>query len=165
MEFKVKSISLTTHNVDSTRALGAAISKILHERDLIILTGDLGAGKTALAQGIGAGLGVTETMLSPTFTVVREYLGRLPLQHLDLYRLVHVQEVLDLGIDDVLDSGVTIVEWGEGAIEALGDERLEITISLVPDRADDDRLFEFQMFGASWTDREDALNSLIGNAR
>ena len=158
----MNSLSLITHNVESTRALGSALAASLRERDLIILTGDLGAGKTALAQGIGAGLGVTEVMLSPTFTVVREYIGRLPLQHLDVYRLAHVQEVLDLGIDEVLDSGVTIVEWGDAAIEALGDERLEITISLLPEGADNDRLLVLQTFGAAWTDRADALHALVG---
>ncbi|MBJ7282254.1 MAG: tRNA (adenosine(37)-N6)-threonylcarbamoyltransferase complex ATPase subunit type 1 TsaE, partial [Acidimicrobiia bacterium] len=120
-------VSLITHSVETTRALGGALAAILREGDLIILSGDLGAGKTALAQGIGAGLGVSEPMLSPTFTVVREYIGRLPLQHLDVYRLGHLQEVLDLGIDEVLDIGVTIVEWGDAALDALGDERLEIT--------------------------------------
>ncbi len=161
----MKSISVVTRNVDSTRAIGSLLSEILRERDLVILTGDLGAGKTAFAQGIGAGLGVKERMLSPTFTVVREYVGRLPLQHLDVYRLVHVQEVLDLGIDEVLDSGVTIVEWGDAAISALGEERLEIIISLIPDGADSDRLLAFKTFGASWDDREDALKSLIGEVQ
>lgn len=153
---------LITHSVETTRALGGALSAILREGDLIILSGDLGAGKTALAQGIGAGLGVTEPMLSPTFTVVREYIGRLPLQHLDVYRLGHMQEVLDLGIDEVLDNGVTIVEWGDAALDALGDERLEITISLLPEGADSDRLLVFQIFGEAWSSRSDDIQMLVG---
>jgi len=155
-------VSLIAHSVETTRALGGALAAILREGDLIILSGDLGAGKTALAQGIGAGLGVSEPMLSPTFTVVREYIGRLPLQHLDVYRLGHLQEVLDLGIDEVLDIGVTIVEWGDAALDALGDERLEITISLIPDGADDDRLLVFQTFGEAWSSRSDDLQRLVG---
>lgn len=155
-------VSLITHSVETTRALGGALAAILREGDLIILSGDLGAGKTALAQGIGAGLGVTEPMLSPTFTVVREYIGRLPLQHLDVYRLGHLQEVLDLGIDEVLDNGVTIVEWGDAALDALGDERLEITISLLPEGADSDRLLVFQTFGEAWSSRSDDLQRLVG---
>ncbi|AKL74328.1 tRNA threonylcarbamoyl adenosine modification protein YjeE [Actinobacteria bacterium IMCC26256] len=155
-------VSLITHSVETTRALGGALAEILREGDLIILSGDLGAGKTALAQGIGAGLGVTEPMLSPTFTVVREYIGRLPLQHLDVYRLGHMQEVLDLGIDEVLDNGVTIVEWGDAALDALGDERLEITISLLPEGADSDRLLVFQIFGEAWSSRSDDLQMLVG---
>jgi tRNA threonylcarbamoyladenosine biosynthesis protein TsaE len=151
-----------THSVETTRALGGALAAILREGDLIILSGDLGAGKTALAQGIGAGLGVTEPMLSPTFTVVREYIGRLPLQHLDVYRLGHMQEVLDLGIDEVLDNGVTIVEWGDAALDALGDERLEVTISLLPEGADSDRLLVFQIFGEAWSSRSDDLQMLVG---
>lgn len=156
------SISLMTSSVDTTRALGGALAEILREGDLIILTGDLGAGKTALAQGIGAGLGVTEPMLSPTFTVVREYVGRLPLQHLDIYRLGHMQEVLDLGIDEVLDNGVTIVEWGDAALDALGDERLEITLSLLPEGGDSDRLLVLQTFGEAWSSRSDDLERLVG---
>ncbi len=155
-------VSLITHSVETTRALGGALAAILCEGDLIILSGDLGAGKTALAQGIGAGLGVSEPMLSPTFTVVREYIGRLPLQHLDVYRLGHLQEVLDLGIDEVLDIGVTIVEWGDAALDALGDERLEITISLLPEGADSDRLLVFQIFGEAWSSRSDDLQRLVG---
>ncbi|MEN9594370.1 MAG: hypothetical protein RLY23_853 [Actinomycetota bacterium] len=155
-------VSLIAHSVETTRALGGALAAILREGDLIILSGDLGAGKTALAQGIGAGLGVTEPMLSPTFTVVREYIGRLPLQHLDVYRLGHLQEVLDLGIDEVLDIGVTIVEWGDAALDALGDERLEITISLLPAGADSDRLLVFQTFGEAWSSRSDDLQRLVG---
>jgi tRNA threonylcarbamoyladenosine biosynthesis protein TsaE len=155
-------VSLITHSVETTRALGGALAAILREGDLIILSGDLGAGKTALAQGIGAGLGVTEPMLSPTFTVVREYIGRLPLQHLDVYRLGHLQEVLDLGIDEVLDIGVTIVEWGDAALDALGDERLEITISLLPAGADSDRLLVFQTFGEAWSSRSEDLQRLVG---
>ena len=155
-------VSLMTHSVETTRALGEALAAILREGDLIILSGDLGAGKTALAQGIGAGLGVTEPMLSPTFTVVREYIGRLPLQHLDVYRLGHLQEVLDLGIDEVLDIGVTIVEWGDAALDALGDERLEITISLLPEGADSDRLLVFQTFGEAWSSRSDDLQMIVG---
>ncbi len=155
-------ISLITNSVETTRSLGGALAAILREGDLIILTGDLGAGKTALAQGIGAGLGVTEPMLSPTFTVVREYIGRLPLQHLDVYRLGHMQEVLDLGIDEVLDNGVTIVEWGDAAIDALGDERLEITLSLLPEGGDSDRLLVLQTFGEAWSSRSDDLERLVG---
>lgn len=155
-------VSLITHSVETTRALGGALAEILREGDLIILSGDLGAGKTALAQGIGAGLGVSEPMLSPTFTVVREYIGRLPIQHLDVYRLGHLQEVIDLGIDEVLDIGVTIVEWGDAALDALGDERLEITISLLPEGADSDRLLVFQTFGEAWSSRSDDLQRLVG---
>jgi tRNA threonylcarbamoyladenosine biosynthesis protein TsaE len=155
-------VSLMTNSVETTRALGGALAAMLREGDLIILTGDLGAGKTALAQGIGAGLGVSEPMLSPTFTVVREYVGRLPIQHLDVYRLGHLQEVLDLGIDEVLDSGVTIVEWGDAALDALGDERLEITISLLPEGADSDRLLVLQAFGEAWSSRSEDLQTLAG---
>lgn len=155
-------VSLMTNSVETTRALGGALAAMLREGDLIILTGDLGAGKTALAQGIGAGLGVSEPILSPTFTVVREYVGRLPIQHLDVYRLGHLQEVLDLGIDEVLDSGVTIVEWGDAALDALGDERLEITISLLPEGADSDRLIVLQAFGEAWSSRSEDLQTLAG---
>ena len=129
----------TTNAVEGTRALGRALATVLRPGDVIVLTGDLGAGKTAFAQGVADGLGVTDRVTSPTFTIVQEYAGRIPVQHLDLYRLGSVQEVLDLGLDETVEERVTIVEWGDVALEALPDEHLEVVISLVPDAGDDVR--------------------------
>ena len=105
-----------TATADDTRAVGAALAGLLVPGDVLVLTGDLGAGKTTLTQGIAKGLGATEHVASPTFTLVREYLtGRLPVAHVDVYRLRRAQDVLDLALDE-LDGGhdgVLIVEWGD----------------------------------------------------
>lgn len=140
----------TTTSVEGTRALGRGLAAGLRAGDVIVLTGDLGAGKTAFAQGIAAGLGVTERVTSPTFTIVQEYEGRIPVQHLDLYRLGSVQEVLDLGLDETIDERVTLVEWGDVALEALPEEHLELVIALVPDAGDDVRSITATGRGPRW---------------
>lgn len=143
-------MSITTTSVDATRAFGRALAAHLRPGDVIVLTGDLGAGKTACSQGIAAGLGVTERVTSPTFTIVQEYEGDIPVQHLDLYRLGSVQEVLDLGLDETIDDRVTLVEWGDVALDALPEEHLELVISLVPDAGDDVRTITATGRGARW---------------
>lgn len=97
-----------------THALGRALGAALEPGDVILLVGDLGAGKTALAQGIGAGLGVRAVINSPTFTILKEYAGRLPLYHFDLYRIESPDELYTLGFDEYfVGDGVCVVEWAE----------------------------------------------------
>jgi tRNA threonylcarbamoyladenosine biosynthesis protein TsaE len=101
-------------SVERTRVLGEALGALLAAGDLILLVGDLGAGKTALTQGIGAGLGVRGVINSPTFTILKEYAGRLPLYHFDLYRIDSPDEVYTLGFEDYFEGdGVSVVEWAE----------------------------------------------------
>lgn len=101
-------------SVERTRALGAALGALLATGDVILLVGDLGAGKTALTQGIGAGLGVRGIINSPTFTILKEYSGRLPLYHFDLYRIESPNEIFALGFEDYFEGdGVSVVEWAE----------------------------------------------------
>ncbi|MGX7681013.1 tRNA (adenosine(37)-N6)-threonylcarbamoyltransferase complex ATPase subunit type 1 TsaE [Jatrophihabitans sp. DSM 45814] len=115
-------------------AFGRKLAGILEPGDLLVLTGPLGAGKTALTQGIGAGLGVRGPVVSPTFVIARVHQGgRLPLVHVDAYRLRSLDEVDDMDLDvDIADS-VTVVEWGAGLVERLSDARLEVTIGRRPD--------------------------------
>lgn len=143
-------MSFTTTSVEETRAFGRALAAHLRPGDVIVLTGDLGAGKTACSQGIAAGLGVTERVTSPTFTIVQEYEGDVPVQHLDLYRLGSVQEVLDLGLDETIDDRVTLVEWGDVALAALPEEHLELVITLEPDAGDDVRTITATGRGVRW---------------
>jgi tRNA threonylcarbamoyl adenosine modification protein YjeE len=117
------------------RDLGRQLAGLLRAGDLIIVSGPLGAGKTTLTQGIGAGLGVRGLVTSPTFVIARVHPGPTPLVHVDAYRLGSAIELDDLDLDADTDASVTIVEWGEGLAEELSADRLEIMI--VPEWAAD----------------------------
>ena len=113
----------------ATTSLGLALARAARPGDLICLWGDLGAGKTHLAKAIGAGLGVTDTIASPSFILMAEYAGRLPLFHLDLYRLADAADALAGGlIDDRQAGGVTIVEWPDRMADALPAARVDVLI-------------------------------------
>jgi len=129
------------------RALGKRLAEFLRVGDLVILSGPLGAGKTTLTQGIGAGLGVRGAVTSPTFVIARVHPGPVvPLVHADAYRLGSVIEVDDLDLDTA--NSVTVVEWGEGLAEGLADDRLEISIS--PDPESQERTVRIQGHGERW---------------
>ena len=114
---------------DATTRLGLALATVARAGDLICLWGDLGAGKTHLAKAIGAGLGVTDTIVSPSFILMAEYRGRLPLFHLDPYRLVDAEDALAGGlIDERQAEGLTLVEWPERLGDALPEGRLDVHI-------------------------------------
>ena len=139
--------------VDDTRALGAELAGLLRPGDLVVLVGPLGAGKTALTQGIGAALGVGEPVTSPTFVIARVHRGgRVPLVHVDAYRLGGAADVDDLDLDVTVAGSVTVVEWGQGLVEQLADEHLEVRL----DRRDDEvRTAELVAHGPSWERRLD----------
>jgi len=122
--------------VEDTRAFGKELAKGLRPGDLVVLTGPLGAGKTALTQGIGEGLGVTGRVTSPTFVIARVHRGPVPLVHVDAYRLRDSGrlDLDDLAVDEDLETSVVVVEWGEGVVEAFSDSRLEVVL----ERHDDD---------------------------
>ena len=129
MTGNTRSIQHLSRSPAETRTLGRRLGELLEAGDVVTLRGDLGAGKTALAQGVGEGLGVTEPVSSPTFTLVQEYRGRLPLWHLDVYRLRSPEEVVDLGWSDLLaGGGVLLVEWPERIEPFLPPERLDLTL-------------------------------------
>ena len=136
-----------------TRALGAALAGLVRAGDLVVLVGPLGAGKTALTQGLGDALGVREPVTSPTFVISRVHRGgRLPLVHVDAYRLGGVADVDDLDLDASTEESVTVVEWGQGLVEQLADEHLEVRL----DRRDDDvRTARLVPHGPGWEQRLD----------
>ncbi|MGY1784118.1 tRNA (adenosine(37)-N6)-threonylcarbamoyltransferase complex ATPase subunit type 1 TsaE [Geodermatophilus sp. SYSU D00698] len=138
---------------EDTRALGAELAAVVRPGDLVVLTGPLGAGKTALTQGLGAALGVAEPVTSPTFVIARVHRGgRLPLVHVDAYRLGSVADVDDLDLDASTEESVTVVEWGAGLVERLADEHLEVRL----DRRDDDvRTAVLVPHGPGWEARLD----------
>lgn len=134
-------MQITTHNADETQALGQRLAKRLLPGDVIAYFGDLGAGKTALTRGIAQGLGVTDLVTSPTYTIVNEYLtGRIPLFHFDMYRLGSSDELFDIGWEDYLArGGVCAVEWSENVEDALRDA-IHITIEKDPLEPDTRRI-------------------------
>jgi tRNA threonylcarbamoyladenosine biosynthesis protein TsaE len=121
--------------VEDTERLGAELAGVVVPGDLVVLVGPLGAGKTAFTRGFGRGLGVTEPVTSPTFVIARVHTGgRLPLVHVDAYRLGGAADVDDLDLDVTVADSVTVVEWGQGLVEQLTDEHLEVRL----ERRDDD---------------------------
>jgi tRNA threonylcarbamoyladenosine biosynthesis protein TsaE len=153
-------IELATTSVDDTRALAAEVARLAAPGDLVVLAGDLGSGKTAFAQGFARGLGIEEPVTSPAFILVRTYEGRLPLVHLDVYRLDTMQELVDLGIAELLDEGaVTLVEWGDAVAPALPADFLEVRLDTT-DSADD-RLLHIRSVGPAWPPRADALRRAL----
>lgn len=138
-----------------TRALGVRLAGLLRRGDLLVLSGPLGAGKTVLVQGIGAGLGVQGAIVSPTFVIARVHraaaLGGLALVHVDAYRLGCMAEVDDLDLDVDVVSAVTAVEWGAGKAEQLADARLEIALQRADDS--DQRTATLRPHGGDWAER------------
>lgn len=127
-------LEITSRNDSDTRTLGRRLGELAEPGDVFLLEGNLGAGKTTLVQGIAEGLGVEGYASSPTFTLVNEYTGRIPLYHIDLYRLTDAREALDLGLDEYLyGNGITAIEWAEKAMEAMPDETLLIIIRYLDD--------------------------------
>lgn len=132
----------------------------MSDGDLVLLTGDLGAGKTAFVQGVGAGLGVTTPITSPTFTLVQHYPGRLTVHHVDAYRLDGPGDALDLCLHELLDDGgVMLVEWGDRIGSELPRDRLEVQFSFGP--APDDREIVVRVTGESWVERNPLLREAL----
>jgi tRNA threonylcarbamoyladenosine biosynthesis protein TsaE len=154
-------IELRTETADETREVGGALAALLDPRDTIVLTGDLGAGKTTLVQGIGTGLGVEEHVSSPTFTLIREYTGRLGVAHVDVYRLDRVQDVLDLGLDEVGGPDrVLLVEWGDVVEDLLPGDRLRIEVT-TPDPETEARRIAIEPGGRAWAGRWERLEQAM----
>lgn len=136
---------LISHSPEQTQKIGVHIGKSALAGDIFLLVGTLGVGKTCLTQGIARGLDIKEYALSPSFVIVRELYGRLPLYHIDLYRLDHIEEIADLGLDDYLYSnGICVIEWAEKGVDILPAEHLLIRIGYL---ANDERRFQFQPSG------------------
>lgn len=131
---------VTLPTAEDTRAWGARLGRLLRAGDLVVLTGELGAGKTTLTQGIGEGLGVRGPVTSPTFVIARVHpslVGGPELVHVDAYRLGGLAELDDLDLDASLEESVTVVEWGRGLAEDLTEDRLEVLLTTVASPAGD----------------------------
>ena len=138
-------LELISHSPEQTQKFGVHIGELALPGDIFLLVGALGTGKTCLTQGIAWGLQIKEYALSPSFVIVRELYGRLPLYHIDLYRLDHIEEVAELGLDDYLYSnGVCVVEWAEKGLSLLPTKHLLIQISYL---SDTERSFQLKPSG------------------
>ena len=127
-------VELASRSPEETQKLGKRLGELALPGDVFLLVGGLGTGKTCLTQGIAWGLGIKEYTMSPTFVIVRELYGRLPLYHIDLYRLDHIEEIVDLGLDDyIYGKGVCVVEWAEKGLSILPAEYLLVEISYLSD--------------------------------
>ncbi len=153
-------LALCTRSVEATRSVGEALAPLAHAGDLVVLEGELGAGKTAFTQGFARGLGVEGPVTSPTFTLVHEHRGRMLLHHLDVYRLERLAELADLGLAELLDDGgVTLIEWGDAVVSALPSDHLEVRITFGD--ADDDRNLRLRAAGPRWSARWLAIAAAV----
>ncbi len=141
-----------TGNEEETRDLAARLSRLLVPGDVLLLAGELGTGKTCFVKGLAEGLGVQEKVLSPTFTLLREYRGRVPLYHLDAYRLKGPEDLFDLGLEEYLGGeGILAVEWGDRVRGFFKEEYLEVEISFAGET--DERRIRLLPGGSSWERR------------
>jgi tRNA threonylcarbamoyladenosine biosynthesis protein TsaE len=127
------SFSVITRSPDETRIVGASLAAVILPGDVVSLSGDLGAGKTVFVQGLAASLGVMERVTSPTFTIHQQYEGRFTLSHMDVYRLDSFQEVLDLGMEELMENSILVIEWGDAIAPLLPRRRLEVNLRTVDD--------------------------------
>lgn len=152
-------MKLTTASAAETQAVAGALAALVRAGDVILLSGDLGAGKTTFTQGFARALGVAEPVTSPTFTLMNEYRGRLRVLHADVYRLDSLQEVIDLGIGELVEEdSVALVEWGEAAAPALPGH---LTVTLEHGAGDEDRTITLSPSGAAWADRVGAIEAAL----
>lgn len=149
-----------TQSPAQTKAVAGALAALTRPGDLLLLSGDLGAGKTTFCQGFGAALGVTSPITSPTFTLHHRYVGDMVLHHLDVYRIDQIEETVELGLAELLDSpAVTVIEWGDNIRPVLPADYLELSLELGP--GDDDRVLRVRVVGRSWAERFDALHRAL----
>ena len=127
-------LEITSNSPEETQDFGARLGQLARPGDIFLLVGELGAGKTCLTQGIAGGLDIKEYAASPSFMLVRELYGRLPLYHMDFYRLDNLEEIADLGLDDYFyGQGVSVLEWAEKGLSLLPTEHLLIEMSYISD--------------------------------
>ena len=134
---------VVSHGPDQTRSIAASLADALGKGSVLSLHGELGSGKTCFVQGLAEALGVEQAAASPSYTIIREYAGRLPLYHVDLYRLKNAGEALDIGLDDYFDGdGITAVEWGERASSIFPARAIHVTFQFGEER--DSRLITIE---------------------
>lgn len=159
------SLHLRSAHPDETAAIGRGIAALLAPGDVIVLTGPLGAGKTRLVQGIAEGLGVPGRVTSPTFVIVRRHAGRVPLVHVDAYRLSEAHDLLGLDDDVLAADVVTCIEWGGNVEDALPTDRLDCDLASLEAGVDADtsRAIVIDAHGPSWVGRSARLAAALAD--
>ncbi len=152
-------MKIRSQSAAATHEVATALASVLQAGDLVVLAGDLGSGKTTFAQGVARGLGVEEPVTSPTFTIVQEYAGRLPVAHVDVYRLDRFQELYDLGFEELLDGRVTLVEWGDVVEPALPADR--VVVDLAIGDVESERIITVGAQGPAWSARHAELEHAL----
>lgn len=159
MNRKATVLRLVSRSTEQTRRLGEYLGELAEAGNVFLLVGELGSGKTCLAQGIARGLGVQQYVSSPSFVLIREYQGRVPFYHVDFYRLDRIEEIADLGLDDYLSGrGVCVVEWADKGMALLPEEHLLITLEHV---SEDGRAITIEPRGGRYVSMVSALGSLL----
>ena len=154
-------VATVTRTAEETGRLAQRVGALLRAGDVVVLAGELGVGKTVFAKGVARALGITEAVVSPSFTIVRQYEGTLPLVHVDVYRIDHLQELYDIGFDELVgEDAVTIVEWGDRVRSMLPVDRLEVVIA-ADEHDDDTRHVQLDALGGAWSARRDALAAVV----
>ena len=157
----MKHLGLISHSPEQTQKIGVRFGELALAGDIFLLVGALGTGKTCLTQGIAWGLNIKEYALSPSFVIVRELYGRLPLYHIDLYRLDHIEEAAELGLDDYLyGNGVCVIEWAEKGLAILPAEHLLIRINYL---SDTERSFQLNPNGKRYVEITTQLKDFSPN--
>jgi tRNA threonylcarbamoyladenosine biosynthesis protein TsaE len=152
--------TVSSASAEQTREIGAQIARLVDKGDVVLLVGSLGAGKTTFVQGLVAALGGRDPVTSPTFTLAHKYRTSPPVTHVDLWRLDHLQEVMDLALEEELDEGgVVIVEWGDAAEPLYGAEALVVRLDW--GASDGERTIAFECRGRSWCSRAELLREAL----
>ena len=155
----MNTLKFITHNAEQTQKFGIGIGKLAEPGDIFLIIGDMGAGKTCLTQGIAYGLDIQEYTLSPSFVIMRELHGRLPLYHMDFYRLENIAEISDLGLDDYLfGKGVCVIEWANRGLTVLPEDHLLIGIDYL---AENERSFVIEPRGERYIRMVQQLREVI----
>jgi tRNA threonylcarbamoyladenosine biosynthesis protein TsaE len=162
-------LSLHAPSPAATQAIAAAVARLARAGDLVILAGEMGSGKTWFTKGFAAALGITDHVTSPTFTLVHSYSGgRLPLHHVDVYRLDRMSEVADLSLAELLEEsgtgkgGVVLVEWGDVVAAMFGNDFLEVLLEVDEDDPEEARRVAIRPVGPGWASRWEALRRTLG---
>ena len=151
---------LHAKNLSDTASIARVLSEFLRVGDVVVLAGEMGAGKTAFAQSVCEALGVTEPVTSPTFNLVHSYAGRgISIHHADLYRLSHTDEIEDLALDELARTGVVLVEWGDVGDDIIGDH---LEVRLAPGEEEGSRDLSLRLAGRRWDIRWSKLTAALG---